>query len=332
MHKVTLIRGDGIGPEITEATLRIIGAAGVKIDWDEVIAGQEAEIKHGMPLPAETKASIARNGVALKGPLTTQVGKGFRSINVALRQEFNLFANFRPVKSFHGIKSLFQDIDIIVIRENTEDLYSGVEHKIGEDAAESIKIITRKASEKIAEYAFNYAVHHGRHKVTAIHKANIMKLSDGLFLESVKTVAERYPQIDCNDLIVDNAAMQLVLNPYQFDIILAPNLYGDILSDLCAGLIGGLGLTPGANIGDGVSIFEPVHGSAPDLAGKKVANPTAMILSAIYLLRYLGEAKAAGRIEKALAAIIREGHFITPDLNGKSSTMEMAEAIIMRME
>lgn len=332
MHKVTLIRGDGVGPEISEAALLIIEAAGVKIAWDEAIAGGEAEIKQGTPLPARTKESIELNGVALKGPLTTQVGKGFRSINVALRQEFNLFANLRPVKSFRGVKSLFQDLDLIVVRENTEDLYSGVEHKVGEDAAESIKIITRKASEKVARYAFNHAVKFNRKKITAIHKANIMKLSDGLFLEAVSHIAKDYPQVSFNDLIVDNAAMQLVLNPYQFDVILAPNLYGDILSDLCAGLIGGLGLTPGANIGEKVSIFEPVHGSAPDLAGKRVANPTAMILSAVFMLRYLGEGVSADRIEKALSAVIEEGRFTTPDLGGGSKTMEMARAIASKLD
>ncbi len=332
MHKITLIRGDGIGPEIAEATVKIIEKTGVKITWEEAVAGQEALKNEGNPLPEKTIASIRQNRLALKGPLTTQVGKGFRSINVALRREFGLFANLRPVRSFSGVKSLYQDLNLVVVRENTEDLYAGIERQVGEDQAESIKVITRKASEKIAEFAFDYAVKQGRKKVTAIHKANIMKLSDGLFLKSVRGIAGGYPSIAFNELIVDNAAMQLVLNPYQFDVIVAPNLYGDILSDLCAGLIGGLGLAPAANIGDEVSIFEPVHGSAPDLAGEKVANPTAMILSAVLMLRQIGEIEAADRIEKALAAVIKKGRHTTPDLGGSSSTLEMADAVIAWLE
>jgi len=332
MHKITLIKGDGIGPEIAEATIKIIEKTGVKITWEEAVAGQEAHKTEGDPLPEKTIASIRQNRLALKGPLTTQVGKGFRSINVALRQEFGLFANLRPVRSFSGVKSLYQDLNLVVVRENTEDLYAGIERQVGADQAESIKVITRKASEKIARFAFDYAIQQGRKKVTAIHKANIMKLSDGLFLESVRGIASGYSSIFFNDLIVDNAAMQLVLNPYQFDVIVAPNLYGDILSDLCAGLIGGLGLAPAANIGDEVSIFEPVHGSAPDLAGKKVANPTAMILSAVLMLRQIGEIEAADRIEKALAAVIKKGRHTTPDLGGSSSTLEMADAVIAEVE
>ena len=332
MHKITLIKGDGIGPEISEATLKIIDKADVKITWEEAVAGQEALKNEGNPLPEKTIASIRRNGLALKGPLTTEVGKGFRSINVALRQEFGLFANLRPVRSFSGVKSLYQDLNLVVVRENTEDLYAGIERQVGADQAESIKVITRKASEKIAVFAFDYALQQGRKKVTAIHKANIMKLSDGLFLESVRGIAGGYPSIFFNDLIVDNAAMQLVLNPYQFDVIVAPNLYGDILSDLCAGLIGGLGLAPAANIGDEVSIFEPVHGSAPDLAGKKVANPTAMILSAVLMMRQIGETEAADRIEKAIEAVINAGRYTTPDLGGHSSTLEMADAVMAMIE
>jgi len=331
MHTVTLIRGDGIGPEIVEATVKILEKTGVKITWEEAVAGQEALKFEGDPLPEKTTSSIRRNKLALKGPLTTQVGKGFRSINVALRQEFGLFANLRPVISFSGVKSLYQDLNLVVVRENTEDLYAGIERQVGADQAESIKIITRKASEKIAGFAFDYAVQQGRKKVTAIHKANIMKLSDGLFLEAVRGIAGGYPTIAFNDLIVDNAAMQLVMNPYQFDVIVAPNLYGDILSDLCAGLIGGLGLAPAANIGDQVSIFEPVHGSAPDLAGKKLANPTAMILSAVLMLRQIGEVEAADRIEEALAAILKAGRHTTPDLGGSSSTSEMADAVIAKL-
>ncbi|MBM4236827.1 MAG: isocitrate/isopropylmalate dehydrogenase family protein [Firmicutes bacterium] len=332
MHKITLIKGDGIGPEIAEATIKIIEKTGVKITWEEAVAGQEAHKTEGDPLPEKTIASIRQNRLALKGPLTTQVGKGFRSINVALRQEFGLFANLRPVRSFSGVKSLYQDLNLVVVRENTEDLYAGIERQVGADQAESIKVITRKASEKIARFAFDYAIQQGRKKVTAIHKANIMKLSDGLFLESVRGIASGYSSIFFNDLIVDNAAMQLVLNPYQFDVIVAPNLYGDILSDLCAGLIGGLGLAPAANIGDEVSIFEPVHGSAPDLAGKKVANPTAMVLSAVLMLRQIGETDAADRIEKAIAAVIKKGRHTTPDLGGSSSTLEMADAVIAEVE
>ncbi len=328
MRRVTLIRGDGIGPEITGATIRIIEAAGVKIVWEEAVAGQEALINEGDPLPGETIASIRRNGLALKGPLTTQVGKGFRSINVALRQEFSLYANLRPVVSYSGVKSLYHDLNLVVVRENTEDLYAGIERQVGADQAESIKVITRKASEKIARFAFDYALRQGRNKVTAVHKANIMKLSDGLFLEAVRAVAGQYPEIVFKDLIVDNAAMQLVMNPYQFDVIVAPNLYGDIISDLCAGLIGGLGLAPSANIGDEVSIFEPVHGSAPDLAGKMAANPAAMVLSAALMLRQIGETVSAGRIEQALARVIEEGRNTTPDLGGGSSTAEMANAVI----
>ncbi len=332
MYTITLIRGDGVGPEITEATLEILNATEIEFEWDEVIAGEEALQKCGNPLPDNTLASIKKNGIALKGPLTTHVGKGFRSINVTLRQEFELYVNLRPVKSFKGVDCLFQDLDFVVVRENTEDLYSGVEHMVGQDAAESIKIITRKASERIGRYAFEYALQSGRKKVTAIHKANIMKYSDGLFLEAVKNVAEEYPSIEFNDLIVDNAAMQLVLNPYQFDVIVAPNLYGDILSDLSAGLIGGLGLTPGANIGSSVSIFEPVHGSAPDIAGKNIVNPTAMILSSVLMLRHLKEEKAAEEIEKALAGVINEGKYTTVDLGGGSSTIEMGRAIAARVK
>jgi isocitrate dehydrogenase (NAD+) len=331
MHKITLIRGDGIGPEIAEATLKIIDKTGLKIAWEEAVAGQEALKIEGDPLPEKTIASIRSNGLALKGPLTTQVGKGFRSINVALRREFNLYANLRPVKSFRGVKSLYQDLNLVVVRENTEDLYAGIERQVGANQAESIKVITRQASERIARFAFDYALQQGRKKVTAIHKANIMKLSDGLFLEAVQGIASGYPGIVFNDLIVDNAAMQLVLNPYQFEVIVAPNLYGDILSDLCAGLIGGLGLAPAANIGDQVSIFEPVHGSAPDLAGKKTANPTSMILSAVLMLRQIGEVEAAERIEEALASVIEAGRYTTPDLGGSSSTSEMADAVIAKL-
>lgn len=328
---VTLIQGDGIGPEITAATLEVIEAAGVRINWERVDAGQEVIAEQGTPLPDSVLQSLKKNGTGLKGPLTTPVGSGFRSINVTLRQELNLFANLRPVKSLPGIASLFKDIDLVIVRENTEDLYSGVEHMVGADAAESIKIITRQASERIARFAFDYALKFERKKVTAVHKANILKLSDGLFLDSVRLVAKDYPQIEFSDVIVDNAAMQLVINPHQFDLLVAPNLYGDILSDLCAGLIGGLGLAPGINIGEKLSLFEPVHGSAPDIAGKDLANPTAMILSAVFMLRHLGEGDAADRIEKALAEHYREGKLLTADLGGNTGTRKMAAALAKRI-
>lgn len=330
-YTVTLIQGDGIGPEITAATLEVIEAAGVKVNWEKVEAGQEVIAEQGTPLPDSVIQSLKKNGTGLKGPLTTPVGSGFRSINVTLRQELNLFANLRPVKSLPGVSSLFRDIDLVIVRENTEDLYSGVEHMVGSDAAESIKIITRQASERIARYAFDYALEFGRKKVTAVHKANILKLSDGLFLDSVRLVAKDYPRIEFNEVIVDNAAMQLVINPHQFDLLVAPNLYGDILSDLCAGLIGGLGLAPGINIGEKVSLFEPVHGSAPDIAGKDLVNPTAMILSAVFMLRHLGEGNAADRIEKALAEHYKEGKLLTADLGGNTGTRKMASALAERV-
>lgn len=328
---VTLIRGDGIGPEITDATLEVIEAAGVKINWETVEAGQGVIAEQGTPLPGAVLQSLKKNGIGLKGPLTTPVGSGFRSVNVTLRQELKLFANLRPVKSLPGVNTPFNDLDLVIVRENTEDLYSGVEHMVGEDAAESIKIITRRASERIARFAFDYAIQNGRKKVTAVHKANILKLSDGLFLESTCRVAKDYPQVEFNDVIVDNAAMQLVLNPHQFDLLVAPNLYGDILSDLCAGLIGGLGLTPGINIGEEVSLFEPVHGSAPDIAGKDLANPTAMILSAVFMLRHLGYSSAAERIEKALYGHYEEGKYLTADLGGDTGTGKMAAALAERI-
>ncbi len=327
MRKVTLIRGDGIGPEIAAAAITVIKAAGVNIKWEEVSAGAGALEKFGTPIPRETVESINKTGVALKAPLTTPVGSGFRSVNVALRMELDLYANLRPSKTFPGIASPFTDIDLVVVRENTEDLYAGVEHMVGEDAAESIKIITRKASERIVHFAFDYALKAGRKKVTAVHKANIMKLSDGLFLESARHVAEQYPQVEFEDRIVDNMAMQLVLKPHLYEVIVAPNLYGDILSDLCAGLVGGLGLVPGANIGDNAALFEPVHGSVPKYAGQNRANPTAMIMAAVMMLGYIGENEAAGRIQNALAELIKEGKQVTADLGGSAGTKEMAAAL-----
>ncbi len=332
MRTVTLIKGDGIGPEISEATLKVIEAAGVKIAWDEVRAGEGAIEEFGTPLPEAVINSLKKNGLGLKGPLTTPIGSGFRSINVALRMELDLYANLRPSKTFPGVRSRYEDIDLVVVRENTEDLYSGVEHMVGKDAAESIKIITRSASERIVRFAFDYAVVNNRKKVTAVHKANILKLSDGLFLEVAREVAEKYPQIEFEDRIVDNMAMQLVQKPEIYDVLVMPNLYGDILSDLCAGLVGGLGLVPGANIGDSAALFEPVHGSAPKYAGKNYVNPSAMIMAAVLMLKHMGEKDAADRIEKALADQIREGKDLTADLGGTAGTAEMAAALVERIK
>ena len=332
MHRVTLIKGDGIGPDITEATLKVIEAAGVKIEWDEVAAGEGALKEYGTPLPEKVIESLEKNKVGLKGPLTTPIGSGFRSINVALRMELDLYANLRPSKTFPGIKSRYEDIDLVVVRENTEDLYSGVEHMVGTDAAESIKIITRRASERIVRFAFDYARDNDRKKVTAVHKANILKLSDGLFLDISREIAEEYPEIEFEDRIVDNMAMQLVQKPELYDVMVMPNLYGDILSDLCAGLVGGLGVVPGANIGDKAALFEPVHGSAPKYAGKNYVNPSAMIMAAVLMLRHMGEREAADRIEKALAEQIREGKDLTADLGGTAGTSEMTAALARRIE
>ena len=332
MHTVTLIRGDGIGPEISDATLTVIESTGVNIKWEEVSAGEGAIETHGTPLPEEVLVSLRKNRVGLKGPLTTPIGAGFRSINVALRMELDLYANLRPSKTFPGVRSLYSDIDLVVVRENTEDLYSGVEHMVGTDAAESIKIITRKASERIVKFAFEYAVENNRKKVTAVHKANILKLSDGLFLEVARAVAESYPQIEFEDRIVDNMAMQLVQKPQLYDVMVMPNLYGDILSDLCAGLVGGLGLVPGGNIGSEAALFEPVHGSAPKYTGQNRANPSAMIMAAVMMLGYLGEKEAAQKIETALAALIKEGKETTVDLGGTAGTKEMAGALAARVK
>ena len=331
MYTITLIRGDGIGPEISEATLKVIEATGLDIKWEEVTAGEGAIEEYGTPLPEHVLESLRKNGIGLKGPLTTPIGSGFRSINVALRMELDLYANLRPSKTFPGVVSRYKDIDLVVVRENTEDLYSGVEHMVGKDAAESIKIITRSASERIARFAFEYAVNNGRRKVTAVHKANILKLSDGLFLDVAGEVAREYPQIEFEDRIVDNMAMQLVQKPEIYDVMVMPNLYGDILSDLCAGLVGGLGLVPGANIGTRAALFEPVHGSAPKYTGQNRVNPTAMIMAAVLMLDHLGEKDAARRIENALAAVIKEGKTVTVDLGGTAGTSEMAEALAERV-
>jgi len=323
MHNVTLIPGDGIGPEITGAVRAVIDAAGVKIRWDEQQVGQRALEMYGNPLPDHVIESIRANKVALKGPVTTHVAKGFKSINVTLMQTFDLYANIRPVKTLPGINCLFKDVDMVIFRENTEDLYVGIENVIDDERVEAIKVITRNASRRIAEKAFEYARLHGRKKVTAIHKANIMKKSDGLFLEEVRKVAEKHEEIMYEELIVDNACMQLVQRPEKFDVIVTENLYGDIISDLCAGLVGGLGLVPGINLGQEYTIFEAVHGTAPDIAGKNIANPLALMLSAVEMLKHLGEHEAAQLIHRAIYQLLQEGKHLTPDLGGSATTGEV---------
>jgi isocitrate dehydrogenase (NAD+) len=331
-HRVTLIPGDGIGPELAEATCRVLEATAIGFEWESVVAGEAAIAEHGTPLPEYVLESVKRNKVALKGPITTPVGGGFRSVNVALRQALNLYANLRPARSMAGVESRFQDVDLIIVRENTEDLYAGIEHMVGLDAAESIKIITRVASERIARFAFDYAVANGRRKVTAVHKANIMKLSDGLFLESCRTVAADYEgKVEFEDRIVDNMCMQLVQKPELYDVLVLPNLYGDIVSDLAAGLVGGLGVAPGANIGTEAAVFEPVHGSAPKYAGLDKANPTALILSGALMLRHLGRPDAADGVESAVRAVIAEGKATTSDLGGPAGTSAFADAVIERL-
>jgi isocitrate dehydrogenase (NAD+) len=331
-HRVTLIPGDGIGPELAEATRRVLEATGIEFDWEYQEAGEAMIAEHGTPLPEAVLDSIRRNKVALKGPITTPVGGGFRSANVTLRQALGLYANVRPARSMKGLDTRYEDVDLVIVRENTEDLYAGIEHMVGPDAAESIKIITRAASERIARYAFEYAVANGRRKVTAVHKANIMKLSDGLFLESCRTVAADYEgRIEFEDRIVDNMCMQLVQKPDLYDVMVLPNLYGDIVSDLCAGLVGGLGVAPGANIGTEAAVFEAVHGSAPKYAGLNKANPTALILSGVLMLRHLGEQVAAEEVETALRAVIADGRRTTYDLGGEAGTSQFADAIIERL-
>jgi isocitrate dehydrogenase (NAD+) len=331
-YRITLIPGDGIGPEVIGAATEVVAAAGVDITWDLQIAGAAAVEAGGNPIPDELTRSIRRNRVALKGPLATRVGRtGFRSVNVALRKTFDLYANLRPIRNLPGIESAFQGVDLIVVRENTEDLYAGIEHQIAPGVVESVKVITAKASRRIAEFAFDYAARHKRRKVTAIHKANIMKLSDGLFLNCAQQIAKRYPKIEYQEMIVDNACMQLVLRPGQFDVLLLENLYGDIVSDLCAGLVGGLGVVPGANLGSRYAIFEAVHGIAPDIAGKNVANPTAAILSTVLMLRHLGENAAAKRIQTAVEKVVGKGHCSTRDLGGRSSTTQFTRAIIAQL-
>src|SRR5215212_7088922 len=327
-HRVTLIPGDGIGPELAEATRRVLDATGIGFEWEVQDAGEALIAEHGTPLPESVLESIRRNKVALKGPITTPIGEGFRSVNVTLRQALNLYANLRPARSIKGLETRYEDVDLVIVRENTEDLYAGIEHRVGRDAAESIKIITREASERIARFAFDYAVANGRRKVTAVHKANIMKLSDGLFLESCRTVAAGYEgRVEFDDRIVDNMCMQLVQKPDLYDVLVLPNLYGDIVSDLAAGLVGGLGVAPGANIGETGAVFEAVHGSAPKYAGKDVANPTALILSAALMLRHLGEIAAGERVERAVREVIGEARSLPRDLGGTAGTQEFARAV-----
>lgn len=332
MYTITLIPGDGIGPEISEAVIKIFEAANVPIHWDIVEAGTHVMEEEQTPLPQKVLDSIKRNKVALKGPITTPIGSGFRSVNVTLRQLFNLYANVRPIKSIKGIASRYEAVDLIIVRENTEDLYAGIEHQIGNIAAESIKVVTKVASERIAKVAFDLASKQQRHLVTAVHKANIMKLSDGLFLDCVRKIQSHYPDLEYTEQIVDAMCMNLVLHPEQSDVLVMGNLYGDIISDLAAGLVGGLGLIPGANLGDEIAIFEAVHGSAPDLAGKNKANPTALLQSAIWMLRYLDLDKDAQLIEQALFEVYEKGSHMTCDLGGNTSTSDFTDAIIKQLK
>ena len=331
MQTVTLIPGDGIGPEITQAVVEILKSAKAQIEWDIQSAGADIIEKEGTPLPERVIDSIKKNKVALKAPVTTPIGKGFRSVNVQLRKALDLYANLRPCKNIDGIKTRFENVNLVIVRENTEDLYAGIERQIDEETAESIKIITKKASLRIAEFAFNYAVKNGRKTVHAVSKANICKLTDGLFLNCTREIAQKYPQIEYKEILVDNLCMQLVQNPEKFDVLVLPNLYGDIVSDLCAGLIGGLGVAQGANIGLEFAVFEPVHGSAPDIKGQNKANPTALLLSAIEMLKYINQTDIALKIEKALYKTLKEAKVLTADLNGNATTLEYAQEIIKNL-
>lgn len=326
--RITLIPGDGIGPEVSEATQRVIDATGVKIDWRVREAGGDVMNRYGTPMPQQTLDSIMKNGVALKGPITTPVGTGFRSVNVQLRQSLDLFANYRPARSMKGVVSRYGDVDLIVIRENTQGLYSGLEHVVVPGVVESIRVITESASERIVRFAFQTAQKYGRKKVTAVHKANILKLSDGLFLEVAKKVAREFPDIQYEEAIVDATAMKLVMNPQAFDVLVMENLFGDIISDLTSGLVGGLGMAPSANIGERYAVFEAVHGSAPDIAGRGVANPTALILSAALMLAHIGEPAAAKRVEEAVQKVIGDGKVTTKDLGGSATTKEYTDALV----
>ena len=335
-HKITLVPGDGIGPEVSSAVVSILKAAGeatgVAFEWHRYDAGADAFEKTGEYIPKALYASIEENRVALKGPVTTPIGEGFTSINVTLRKHFELFANFRPVKNLPGLTTRYPDIDLIIVRENMEDLYAGLEHVVVPGVVQALKIITEKGSTRIAQFAFDYARKHSRQKVHAIHKANIMKLSDGLFLRCCRTIAERFPEVEYKEHIVDNACMQLVMNPYQYDVILTENLYGDILSDLCSAFVGGLGLVPGANLGKECAIFEAVHGSAPDIAGKDAANPTALLQSAVLMLHHINEPATAERVQIGLEQVYREGKILTRDVGGTSGTRAFAEAVLQAME
>jgi isocitrate dehydrogenase (NAD+) len=325
---ITLIPGDGIGTEITKAVVDVLDAAGFKPEWETVAAGESAIRQYNTPLPEEAIRSIAKTRVALKGPLRTPIGTGYKSVNVLLRQHFMLYACYRPIQSLDGIVSKWKDLDLVIIRENTEGLYAGIEHEVIPGVVESLKIVTRNATERIARFAYDYARRAGRRKVTIVHKANIMKLSDGLFLDVSKEIGRLYPEIETNDCIVDNACMQLILKPEQFDILLLENLYGDIVSDLAAGLVGGLGIVPAANYGADCNIFEAVHGTAPDIAGKGIANPTALLRSAILMLEFLNQSTIASNVDRAFRKVLREGKTVTPDLGGKATTDEMSRAII----
>lgn len=331
MHQVTLIPGDGIGPEVIEAAKNVIEAAGVQINWDIVNAGADVYEKEGVLIPERVFESIEKNKVALKGPITTPIGCGFQSINVLLRKKYDLFSNVRPVKTIPGIDVPFQNVDLVIFRENTEDLYMGLEKKISEDTAEAVKRITKKGSTRIIRAAFDYADKNNKTKVAVVHKANILKLTDGLFLQCAREIAEEYPHIQLQEVIIDNMCMQLVMHPSQFEVIVTTNLYGDILSDLCAGLVGGLGVVPGANIGENMAVFEAVHGSAPAIAGKNISNPTAVILSGTMMLDYLGEKEKSHVISKAVTETIRQGKYLTKDLGGSASTTDMTKAIIGNM-
>ena len=331
MYNITLIDGDGIGPEITQAVVDIIEAAGVKINWDKQLAGARAYEKYQDTIPTQTIESIEKNKICLKAPITTPIGTGFKSVNVALRRHFDLYANVRPSKNLPNVKTPFNDVDLVIIRENTEDIYAGIEHKIDEETIHGVKLITKKGCERICDFAFQYALKNNRKKVGVVTKANISKLADGMFLNTFREVAKNYQTIETHEILVDNLCMQLVQKPSQFDVLVMPNLYGDIVSDLCAGLIGGLGLAQSANIGESCAIFEAVHGSAPDIAGQNIANPSGLLRSAIMMLNYLGENKAAKNIEEALFEVLKEGKILTKDLGGLSSTDEFKEVIIKKL-
>jgi len=332
-HNIVLIPGDGIGPEVAEAAQRVLGATGVRIDWDRVECSEKVIRETGESIPTPVVKAIERHKLALKGPVTTPIGGGYQSVNVALRKKFDLYSNVRPVKTMPNLITRFSDVslDMVIFRENTEDLYSGIEHEVVNDVVTSLKVITRRASLRIAEAAFTYTHRFGRKKVTSVHKANIMKLADGLFLRCCREVAAHYPEIKYNELIVDNAAMQLVAKPEQFDVLLMPNLYGDIMSDLAAGLVGGLGVVPGANIGDHHAVFEAVHGSAPDIAGRGIANPTALLLSSVMMLRHLLELSAADRLQNAIEMVYKDAKFLTADVGGNATTNQFADAVISHL-